>query len=167
MSMIVPPLPFASLCGRALQRLVVLCTAFTFAGYIAIAQGSDRQQNKEAETAALSLTAPLEKDGFAFRADSWTRVLTPQMGRAVRVQLFKGNNYRFCIAVPESSGVRITATVLDFDGKPRGDIRTVEQGWGLVLSFKPKKTGLYAIAIRQTTDGKAVTVPCSLITGYR
>lgn len=122
---------------------------------------------KKAEAAALALSATLERDGYAFRAESWTRDLAPQMGRAVRVQLFKGNDYRFCVAVPMDSGVKITAAVLDFEGKPRGDIQPVEKGWGLVLSFKPKKTGVYAVAIRQADGSKAVTTPCSVITGYR
>ncbi len=156
-----------SLFGLFLYRRLALCAVLTLAGFLPLAQAADKKQTKEAEAAAVSLTAPLERDGYAFRAESWTRDLTPQMGRALRVQMFKGNDYRFCIAVPVGSGVTITATVLDFEGKPRGDIKPVEQGWGLVLSFKPKKTGLYAVAIRQVEGSKAATVPCAVVTGYR
>ena len=113
------------------------------------------------------MARPLEKDGFSFRAEAWEKELKPDMGKAVRVQLFKGNDYRFCIAVPVDSGVQITATVLDADGKPLGQLQTVEAGWGLVLSFKPKKTGVYAVAIRQTEKGKMKAVNCALLTGYQ
>lgn len=125
------------------------------------------REQSEAEAAAWSMARPLEKEGFAFRADSWERELKPEIGKAVRVQLFKGNDYRFCVAVPMDSGVQITAAVLDVDGKPQGQIQTVEAGWGLVLSFKPKRTGLYAVAIRQTDKGKTKVVNCAMLTGFQ
>jgi hypothetical protein len=121
----------------------------------------------EAASAAWSLAGPLEKDAFAFRAEYWEKDLKPDVGKAVRVQLFKGNDYRFCIAVPSKSGVQITATVLDSSGKPMGSLQTVEQGWGVVLSFKPKRTDVYAVAVRQTEKGTGKTVSCVILTGYQ
>lgn len=121
----------------------------------------------EAETAAWSLARSLEKEGFAFRAESWQKELKPEMGKAVRVQLFKGNDYRFCVAVPAKSGVQINATVLDGAGKQLGETRPVEAGWGLVIAFKPKHTGVYAIAISQLKQGNAKPVPCALLTGFQ
>ena len=121
----------------------------------------------ESESAAWSMARPLEKDGFAFRAESWDKELRPEMGKAVRVQLFTGHDYRFCIAVPMSSGVQITAAVLDADGKPAGTLQAVEQGWGLVVSFKPKHTGVFVVAVRQTDKGKAKAVPCAMLTGFK
>jgi hypothetical protein len=156
------PLTFRARCAQLLRfTLCLTIAAFALPG---VAHAGDK---KSAESAATALSAPLERDGYAFRAESWTRDLSSKMGRAVRVQLFKGNDYRFCVAVPMDSGVKITAAVLDFDGKPRGDLKPIDQGWGLVLSFKPKKTGVYAVAIRQVEGGKTTTVPCSVITGYR
>ena len=125
------------------------------------------RDKSEAEEAAHALARQQEKEGFEFRADSWVKDLRADMGKALRIQLFKGNDYRFCIAVPPDSGVHITATVLDFDGMPVGKIQPVAQGWGLILSFKPKKTGAYAVAIRQTEDGKSREVPCAVITGWK
>ena len=81
--------------------------------------------------------------------------------------MFKGNDYAFCIAVPQDSGVHVTAVVLDFDGKPSGEILPVQAGWGLVLFFKPRKTGTYVVAIRQTEGGKSKEVPCAMITGWK
>ena len=89
------------------------------------------------------------------------------MGKALKVQLFKGNDYRFCVAVPRDAGVFITAAVLDLEGRPTGEIQPVLDGWGCVLSFKPKKTGVYVVAVRQTDEGKKREVPCAVLTGYR
>lgn len=125
------------------------------------------REKSEAEAAAWSMARPLETEEFSFRAEAWEKELKPEMGKAVRVQLFKGNDYRFSIAVPVDSGVHITATVLDGDGKPLGQLQAVEQGWGVVLSFKPKRTGVYAVAIRQTDKGKSKAVPCAMLTGYK
>jgi hypothetical protein len=121
----------------------------------------------DAEKSALKLVPDQEKEGYEFRSESWTNDLEPTMGRAVRLQLFKGNEYAFCIAVPRDSGVHVTAAVLDFEGKPAGEMLPVSDGWGLVLFFKPKKTGTYAVAIRQTPQGKAKRVPCAMVTGWK
>lgn len=121
----------------------------------------------EAEESARKLAAMFEKERFEFRAEAWVKDLGPDVGKALRVQLFKGNDYRFCVAVPPDSGVHVTAAVLDFEGKPTGEIEPVLDGWGCVLSFKPGKTGVYVVAVRQDGTGKKREVPCAVITGYR
>ena len=122
---------------------------------------------KDAEAAALRLVPDQEREGYEFRADLWSNTLEARMGRAVRVQLFKGNEYAFCIAVPRDSGARISAVVLDFEGKPAGEVLPVADGWGLVLFYKPKKTGTYAIAIRQTGTQPGKAGPCAFVTGWK
>lgn len=122
--------------------------------------------DKATETAAR-LMPQQEKEGYEFRAQAWLNDLEPKLGRAVRLQLFKGNEYAFCIAVPQDSGVHVTAAVLDFDGRPSGEILPVQAGWGVVLFYKPKKTGMYVVTIRQTDAGKSKTVPCAMITGWK
>jgi hypothetical protein len=128
---------------------------------------ANARDKEDAETGARLLAKELEKDRFEFRAEAWVKDLPVKMGKAVRMQLFKGNDYRFCIGVPRTSGVHITAAVLDLEGVPTGDIQPVLEGWGCILSFKPKKTGVYVIAVRQVEGGKAREVPCAIITGYR
>jgi hypothetical protein len=120
-----------------------------------------------AEATALRLVPQQEREGFEFRSELWTNELAPDVGRAVRIQLFKGNEYAFCIAVPEKSGVAITAAVLDFDGRPGGELLPVKAGWGLVLFYKPKKTGQYVVAVRQTDEGKKKMTACTMVTGWR
>lgn len=127
---------------------------------------AERDQSP-AEAAAWALARPLEREGFEFRAEAWERDLRADLGKALRMQLFKGNDYRFCVAVPARSGVRIAATVLDFEGKPAGTMAVLEEGWGLVLSFKPKATGVYVIAVRQAEGGTGKTAACAVLTGYK
>jgi hypothetical protein len=45
--------------------------------------------------------------------------------------------------------------------------RVVEGGWGAVLEYEPKKTGVYVVAIRQTEEGKPKPTVCAMVTGYK
>lgn len=129
--------------------------------------GATAREKDEAEAAARALAQTMESGKFEFRAEAWVKDLEPNVGKAVRVQLFKGNDYRFCVAVPMNSGVQVTAAVLDMDGRPAGEIQPVQDGWGCILFFKPQKTGVYVIAVRQEPGAKAKKVACAVITGYR
>jgi len=123
--------------------------------------------NEDAEKAASALAYDQEKESYNIRAEVRTYTLEPKLGKATRMQLFKGNEYCFCIAVPKQSGVHVTGAVLDLEGKPSGEILPVLDGWGFVLFYKPKKTGMYMIAIHETDQGKRKAVPCAMVTGYK
>ncbi|MCB1278170.1 hypothetical protein [Prosthecobacter sp.] len=127
-------------------------------------QADDRE---DAEKAAGALAYDQEAEGYNIRAEMTTRTLEAKVGKATRMQLYKGNEYCFCIAVPKKSGVHITGAVLDLEGKPAGEILPVLDGWGFVLFYKPKKTGMYMIAVHQTDEGKRKDVPCAMATGYK
>lgn len=129
--------------------------------------GLRADDREDAEKAAHALAYDQENEGFNIRAEAWNRTLEPKVGKAMRMQLYKGNEYCFCVAVPRKSGVHITGAVLDLEGKPSGEILPVLDGWGFVLFYTPKKTGMYMIAIHQTDQGKRKEVPCSMVTGYK
>lgn len=120
---------------------------------------------EDAELAVAHLMHPLEKAGYDFRADVWERELKPDVGKAVRLQLFKGNEYRVCIAVGEHSGVKLEAHILDIAGE-KVEAAVDDRGWGLVLTAKPRHTGVYVVTIRQA-GGKSRTVTCAMIMGYK
>jgi hypothetical protein len=124
-------------------------------------------EEKEAEAAALALAADQESAGYMFRAEAWTGDLNQGLGKAVRMQLFKGNEYCIGVAVPRKSGVRVTGAVLDLEAKPVGEIQPVLDGWGFLLFFKPKKTGVYMITIHVDEKGKKADTSCAIITGYK
>lgn len=122
---------------------------------------------EEADKAAHALAYDQENEGYNIRAESWVRVLEPEVGKATRMQLYKGNDYCFCVAVPKKAGVHITGAVLDLNGKPSGEILPVLDGWGFVLFYKPTKTGMYMIAVHETEKGKRKQVPVAMVTGYK
>jgi len=148
-------------CRKAVMLLTVLV------GVLIAGVPAQARDKAEAEDGARKLASMFEEQRFEFRAEAWVKDLGPEVGKAVRVQLFKGNDYRFCIAVPPDSGVHVTAAVLDLNGKPTGEIEPVLDGWGCVLSFKPSKTGVYVVAVHQEKSGKQREVPCAIMTGYR
>jgi hypothetical protein len=122
---------------------------------------------EDAEKAALALASDQENAGYMFRAEAWTGDLNKEIGKAVKMQLFKGNDYCIGVAVPRGSGVHITGSVLDLDAKPVGEIQPVLDGWGFLLFFKPKKTGVYVVTLRVADTGKKTDTACAIITGYK
>lgn len=123
---------------------------------------------EQVEAALVELAKAQEAQGFDFRADIWERELAPEMGKGVRVQFFKGNDYRVCVAVAPKSGVKIEAHVLDADGKPmEAKVETVAGGWGVTLHVKPKRTGVYMVIIRSTAGGAQKKTLCAMISGYK
>lgn len=149
---------------KMLSQLVLLFSLWIGIGAISPLFAGEE---KEMEEALLKLSKPHEKAGFDFRADIWQRELQPEMGKAVRIQMFKGNEYRVCIAVAPSSGVKVAAHVLDFEGKAiETKTETTDDGSGTTLHVKPKSTGVYLVVVRHAGGEKHKAV-CGMITGYR
>lgn len=125
-------------------------------------------EREEADAAAQALARDQEKlGGYSFRAEAWVGDLGKGVGKAVKMQLFKGNEYCIGVAVPKKSGIYVTGAVLDFQGQPVGEIQPVLDGWGFLLFFKPKKTGVYVVTIRVDEKGKMKDTACAIVTGYK
>lgn len=125
-------------------------------------------KREDAEAAAQALARDQEKlGGYVFRSEAWVGELSKDIGKAVKMQLFKGHEYCIGVAVPKKSGIRVTGAVLDFQGNPVGEIQPVLDGWGFLLFFKPQKTGIYVTTIRLEEDGKQKDTACAIVTGYK
>lgn len=123
-------------------------------------------ETEQVEAALVGLAKTQEALGFDFRADIWERELAPDMGKAVRMQFFKGNDYRVCVAVSPKSGVKIEAHILDGEGKPiETKSEATEGGWGVTLHVKPNRTGVYMVTIRNAGGQKKAL--CAMISGYK
>lgn len=121
----------------------------------------------QVEEALVELAKAQEAQGFDFRADIWERELSPEMGKAVRVQFFKGNEYRVCLAVSPKSGVQIVSQVLDAEGKPiESKVEKTPGGWGVTLHVSPKRTGVYMVTVRHA-GGSQKKALCAMISGYK
>lgn len=154
---------FSILKRRSFCRL--LCLWMLAFGSVA---GVHADEREDADAAAQALARDQEKlGGYAFRAESWIGDLGKDVGKAVKMQLFKGNEYCIGVAVPRKSGIHVTGAVLDFQGQPVGEIQPVLDGWGFLLFFKPKKTGVYVVTIRVDEKGKKQDTACAIITGYK
>lgn len=144
----------------------VLCLCLCMA--LVLVPGAQADVFADAEAAARALARDQEKNGgYAFRAEVWTGSLAKDLGKAVRLQLFKGHEYCIGVAVPRKSGIHITGAVLDFQGRPVGEIQPVLAGWGFLLFFKPQKTGVYVVTVRISEEGKQQDTACAVITGYK
>jgi hypothetical protein len=121
----------------------------------------------QVEEALVELAKTQESQGFDFRADIWERELSPEVGKAVRIQLFKGNEYRVCLAVSPKSGVQIASQVLDAEGKPiESKTEKTSGGWGVTLYVTPKRTGVYMVTVRHA-GGSQKKALCAMISGYK
>jgi len=152
-----------SLKMRPLRHLLVVLCCFTFGAAAQLQANPERQS----EHAVLYLATQYEKEGYDFRSDIWQRELKPEIGKAVRIQLFKGNEYRICLSVPPQSGVQIEAHLLDGNGKKiEKMIQTTEGSWGAVLHVTPPGTGIYMLTVRRSGGTETATI-CSMISGYK
>lgn len=149
--------------SRLFCRFVVLTLLF-----LCGATSSQAGPREDAEAAAQALARDQEKlGGYTFRSEAWLGDLSKDIGKAVKMQLFKGHEYCIGVSVPRKSGIRVTGAVLDFQGNPVGEIQPVLDGWGFLLFFKPKKTGVYVVTLRLEEGGKMKDTACAIITGYK
>jgi hypothetical protein len=101
------------------------------------------------EHAALTAASSyLDEDDFMLREDYWKGSVTPQTGKAVRLQFFKGNTYRFFFAIePEKANAATTLSMRIYDAQSREVAVTQSKPSEIAtaLNFKPDSTGLYLI----------------------
>lgn len=64
---------------------------FCLLALLFVAHTSHAGPREDAEAAALALAGDQENAGYMFRAEAWTGELSKDIGKAVKVQLFKGN----------------------------------------------------------------------------
>ena len=112
----------------------------------------------------------VKSEGLRLRQDFWSGVLSRTKGKAIRLQLFKGNTYRMFLAggtKGASAGSRYHVMVIDNAGNVlaesavKGPVTTVE--------LKPRKTGAYMVLMRVEAPkgSKSDTIPAVLFYGYR
>jgi hypothetical protein len=116
------------------------------------AEGDDDANPFPADTpehAALTAASSyLDDDDFMLREDYWKGSVTPQTGKAVRLQFFKGNTYRFFFAIePEKSNAATTLSMRIYDAQSRevALAQSKPAETATALHFEPKATGLYLV----------------------
>jgi len=100
----------------------------------------------DAQSFALQAAEPYVKQGFQVREDYWGGDLGSGEKKAVRQQLFKGNEYWFWLGT-EVDRAKVSVHVYDSDGKLAEESDSWEKGHFAAAHIVPKTTGSYFIIV--------------------
>jgi hypothetical protein len=151
--------PFAKvlLCTTCLLPVIVVLPPAIFA--------SVDYTTVYARAFALLAAEPYVKQGFQVREDYWTGELGSREKKAVRQQLFKGNEYWFWLGT-EVDKATVSVHVYDSDGK----LAEQPDSWAKVhlaaAHIIPKTTGSYFIIVSVEASPAART-HWALVYGFR
>jgi hypothetical protein len=90
---------------------------------------------------AYECAVPYVKRGFNVREDAWGGDLGVKDKQAVQAQLFKGNEYWFCLGTDVKKAV-LTLAIYDSNGQLVSE-ETSRPGRLVAAKVAPKKTGSY------------------------
>lgn len=90
---------------------------------------------------AQEATLPYVKKGFSVREDAWGGDLGVKEQQAMQAQLFKGNEYWFCLGT-DVKGAVLTVNIYDSKGK-LVNVETTRAGRLSAVRVVPTKTGSY------------------------
>lgn len=113
---------------------------------------------------AYEAATPYVTKGFTFREDAWGGDLGVGEQKAVAAQLFRGNEYWFCLGT-DADGAELTVNVYDSTGKLVGR-DTWQKGRFAGTLVKPKQTGTY-YAIVEVKSSPIERTHWALVYGYR
>jgi hypothetical protein len=100
----------------------------------------------DAQSFALQAAEPYVKQGFQVREDYWGGDLGSGEKKAVRQQLFKGNEYWFWLGT-EVDKAKVSVHIYDSDGKLAEEPDSWEKGHFAAAHVIPKATGSYFIIV--------------------
>jgi hypothetical protein len=125
---------------KSALRLTVL-TGCVFALVLAVRASVD-----DAQSFALQAAEPYVKDGFQVREDYWGGDLAAGEKKAVRQQLFKGNEYWFWLG-SEVEAAKVSVHVYDAEGKLVEQPDGWQKGHFAAAHVIPKNTGSYFVIV--------------------
>jgi hypothetical protein len=100
----------------------------------------------DAQSFALQAAEPYVKQGFQVREDYWGGDLGSGEKKAVRQQLFKGNEYWFWLGT-EVDKAKVSVHIYDSDGKLAEEPDSWEKGHFAAAHVIPKATGSYFVIV--------------------
>jgi hypothetical protein len=123
----------------------------------------------DAHSFAMEAAVPFVEKGFKVRSDYWNGELKSGERKAVKHQLFKGNEYCFWLGV-DSDDVKITIGIFDLKGNAV-EVQVTESTNAKSVRILPPTTGSYLIVFAVQRVGEAVPatepVGWALAYGYR
>ncbi len=114
---------------------------------------------------ALLAAEPYVKKGFQVREDYWTGELAPGERKAVRQQLFKGNEYWFWLGT-EVDRAKVSVHIYDSDGELAEQPDSWAKGHFAAAHIIPKTTGSYFIVV-SVEEAPAARTHWALVYGFR
>lgn len=175
---VLPKRPQISPLTITLQKFAWLTLIALTLSLLPQATGEEKSANPfpadSAEHAALEAASPyLGDETFMLRQDYWKGDLTTELGKALRLQFFKGNHYRFFFAVNPSQlpkNAQLHLHIYDKASHQVAAISSPDNSHVVELQFTPKSTGLYLVmmSIEVPENSSALTgIPSVLFYGYK
>jgi len=119
----------------------------------------------DAQSFALQAAEPYVKQGFQVREDYWGGDLGAGEKKAVRQQLFKGNEYWFWLGT-EADRAKVSVHVYDSDGKLAEESDGWQKGHFAAAHVIPKATGSYFIIV-SVEESPEERTHWALVYGFR
>ena len=119
----------------------------------------------DAQSFALQAAEPYVKQGFQVREDYWGGDLGSGEKKAVRQQLFKGNEYWFWLGT-EVDKAKVSVHVYDSDGKLAEESDGWQKGHFAAAHVIPKATGSYFIIV-SVEESPEERTHWALVYGFR
>src|SRR2546430_14751538 len=119
----------------------------------------------DAQSFALQAAEPYVKQGFQVREDYWGGDLASGEKKAVRQQLFKGNEYWFWLGT-EADRAKVSVHIYDSDGKLAEEPDSWEKGHFAAAHIIPKTTGSYFIIV-SVEESPEERTHWALVYGFR
>ena len=119
----------------------------------------------DAQSFALQAAEPYVKQGFQVREDYWAGELASGERKAVRQQLFKGNEYWFWLGT-EVDQAKVSVHIYNSDGKLAEQPDSWAKDHFAAAHIIPKATGSYFIIVR-VEESPAARTHWALAYGFR
>jgi len=119
----------------------------------------------DAQSFALQAAEPYVKQGFQVREDYWGGDLASGEKKAVRQQLFKGNEYWFWLGT-EVDRAKVSVHIYDSDGKLAEEPDSWEKGHFAAAHVVPTTTGSYFIIV-SVEESPEERTHWALVYGFR
>ena len=142
----------------------LLCTSSLLAPLVVL-QPAILASVDDAQSFALQAAEPYVKEGFQVREDYWGGDLGSGEKKAVRQQLFKGNEYWFWLGT-EVDRAKVSVHIYDSDGKLAEDSDGWEKGHFAAAHVIPKTTGSYFIIV-SVEESPEERTHWALVYGFR
>ena len=119
----------------------------------------------DAQSFALEAAEPYVKQGFQVREDYWGGDLASGEKKAVRQQLFKGNEYWAWLGT-EVDRAKLSVHIYDSDGKLAEEPDSWEKGHFAAAHVVPKTTGSYFVIV-SVEESPEERTHWALVYGFR